>query len=74
MRLYIENISEEEDKFVATIKGNSNELLSLMNFYYNSIKKRDNKSEAELLEKQIRQQVENARKRFEEKNEQNTNN
>ena len=69
MKLYIENIDEEKDKFVATVKGDSKELMGLMNFYYENVKKRDSKSEAELLEKQIRQQVENARKRFEKKNE-----
>ena len=71
MKLYIENIDEEKNKFVATVKGNADELLSLMNFYYTNVKKRDNANETELLEKQIRAQVENARRKFEEKNENN---
>lgn len=71
MKLYIENIDEEKDKFVATIKGDSTELMALMNFYYLNVKKRDGKIETELLEAQIREQVERARKKFEEKNNEN---
>lgn len=67
MRLYIESIDEERDKFIATVKGDSKELMSLMNFYYDNVKKRDNKTEVETLENQIKAQVENARKKFETK-------
>ena len=71
MKLYIESIDEEKDKFIATVKGDSTELMALMNFYYTNVKKRDSKMETEILEKQIRAQVENARKKFEVKNENN---
>lgn len=71
MKLYIESIDEERDKFIATVKGDSKELMSLMNFYYDNVKKRDNKTETELLESQIKKQVENARKKFEEKKDEN---
>lgn len=74
MRLYIESIDEEKDKFVATVKGDSKELMSLMNFYYDNVKKRDSKTETELLEKQIKAQVENARKKFEGKKDENSRN
>lgn len=74
MRLYIESIDEEKDKFVATVKGNSTELMALMNFYYTNVKKRDNETETELLEKQIKAQVENARKKFEGKKDENCGN
>lgn len=74
MKLYIENIDEEKDKFIATVKGDSAELMSLMNFYYTNVKKRDGKFETELLEKQIREQVENARKKFEDKSNENSRN
>jgi replication-associated recombination protein RarA len=74
MKLYIENIDEEKDKFVATVKGDSKELMGLMNFYYENVKKRDSKVETEILEKQIKAQVENARKKFEEKKDENSRN
>lgn len=74
MKLYIESIDEEKDKFIATVKGDSAELMSLMNFYYTNVKKRDSKTETELLEKQIREQVENARKKFEGKKDENSRN
>jgi hypothetical protein len=74
MKLYIESIDEDKDKFIATVKGDSTELMSLMNFYYMNVKKRDSKMETEILEKQIKAQVENARKKFEEKKNENSRN
>lgn len=67
MKLYIESIDEDKDKFIATIKGDSKELMSLMNFYYENVKKKDKGIETFVLERQIKAQVENARKKFEEK-------
>lgn len=71
MKLYIESIDEEKDKFIATVKGDSKELMSLMNFYYDNVKKRDKNTETERLESQIKAQVENARRKFEEKKNEN---
>lgn len=61
MRLYFERIDPEEDKFVATIKGDSKVLLDLLDWYlkYNG---RNQKTD---VVNDIKKQVENARKKFE---------
>ena len=61
MRLYFERIDPEEDKFVATVKGDSKVLLDLLEWYLN-YNKRTQKAD---VVNDIKRQVENARKRFE---------
>jgi len=61
MRLYFERIDPEEDKFTATIKGDSKVLLDLLDWYLNYNGRRQ-KSD---VVNDIKRQVENARKKFE---------
>lgn len=61
MRLYFERIDPEEDKFVATIKGDSRVLLDLLDWY---VKYDRRKQKTDVVE-DIKKQVENARKKFE---------
>ena len=61
MRLYFERIDPEEDKFVATVKGDSKVLLDLLDWYLNYTGRRQ-KSD---VVNDIKRQVENARKKFE---------
>lgn len=61
MRLYFERIDPEEDKFVATIKGDSKVLLDLLDWY---LKYNGRTQKADVVN-DIKKQVENARKKFE---------
>ena len=61
MRLYFERIDPEEDKFVATIKGDSKVLLDLLDWYLNYNGRRQKTD----VVNDIKRQVENARKKFE---------
>lgn len=61
MRLYFERIDPEEDKFVATVKGDSKVLLDLLDWYLNYTGRRQ-KSD---VVNDIKKQVENARRKFE---------
>ena len=60
MRLYFERIDPEEDKFVATVKGDSKVLLDLLEWYLN-YNRRTQKAD---VVNDIKRQVENARKKF----------
>ena len=60
MRLYFERIDPEEDKFVATVKGDSKVLLGLLEWYLN-YNRRTQKAD---VVNDIKRQVENARKKF----------
>ena len=60
MRLYFERIDPEEDKFVATVKGDSKVLLDLLDWYLN-YNRRTQKAD---VVNDIKRQVENARKKF----------
>ena len=62
MRLYFERIDPENDKFVATIKGDSKVLLDLLDWYV----KYNNKPKTDEVVDDIKRQVENVRKKFEE--------
>ena len=62
MRLYFERIDPENDKFVATIKGDSKVLLDLLDWYV----KYNNRPKTDEVVDDIKRQVENVRKRFEE--------
>ena len=62
MRLYFERIDPENDKFTATIKGDSKVLLDLLDWYVNYNNRQRNVEE---VVKDIKSQVENARKKFE---------
>lgn len=61
MRLYFERIDPEEDKFVATIKGDSKVLLDLLDWYVNY---NGRKQKVDVVN-DIKRQVENARRKFE---------
>ena len=61
MRLYFERIDPEEDKFVATIKGDSKVLLDLLDWYVNYDRRRQKTD----VVNDIKRQVENVRKKFE---------
>ena len=61
MRLYFEKIDPEEDKFVATVKGDSKVLLDLLDWYVNYNGRRQKTD----VVNDIKRQVENARKKFE---------
>ena len=65
MRLYFERIDPENDKFTATIKGDSKVLLDLLDWYVNYNNKQRSVEE---VVKDIKSQVENARKKFEREN------
>lgn len=62
MRLYFERIDPENDKFVATIKGDSKVLLDLLDWYV----KYNNKPKTEDVVDDIKRQIDNVRKKFEE--------
>ena len=62
MRLYFERIDPENDKFVATIKGDSKVLLDLLDWYV----KYNNRPKTDEVVDDIKRQVENVRKKFEE--------
>lgn len=62
MRLYFERIDPENDKFTATIKGDSKVLLDLLNWYVNY----NNKPKTEDVVDDIKRQIDNVRKKFEE--------
>lgn len=65
MRLYFERIDPEEDKFVATVKGSSEELMYLLE-WYNEFDWKLNKTKMQKATvEDIKRQVENARKKFE---------
>lgn len=61
MKLYFERIDPEEDKFVATIKGDSKVLLDLLDWYVNYNGRRQKVD----VVNDIKRQVENARRKFE---------
>ena len=61
MRLYFERIDPEEDKFTATIKGDSKVLLDLLDWYLNY---NGRKQKADVVN-DIKKQVENARRKLE---------
>ena len=65
MRLYFERIDPEENKFAATIKGSSEELMYLLEWYNEFDWKLNNKKIQTETVEDIKRQVENARKRFE---------
>ena len=62
MRLYFERIDPENDKFTATIKGDSKVLLDLLDWY---VSYNDRRRSVEDVVKDIKEQVDNARKKFE---------
>ena len=65
MRLYFERIDPENDKFVATVKGSSEELMYLLE-WYNEFDWKLNKTKMQKATvEDIKRQVENARKKFE---------
>lgn len=61
MRLYFEKIDPEEDKFIATVKGDSKVLLDLLDWYL----KYNGRTQKTDVVNDIKRQVENARKKFE---------
>lgn len=65
MRLYFERIDPDNDKFTATIKGDSKCLLDLLDWY---VSYNDRRRNVEDVVKDIKSQVENARKKFEREN------
>jgi hypothetical protein len=65
MRLYFERIDPDNDKFTATIKGDSKVLLDLLDWY---VSYNDRRRNVEDVVKDIKSQVENARKKFEREN------